>query len=332
MPRRAGEVIVAEWNLLVPEARARGINVVPWTARNDTGRARRRLAWLRSMLNGTTVELVVAQSGDFVEVAFPDFTFGVEIECILPRRMSRTRIAQLITEAGVVCTESNYRHSGVPRNWIAKPDGSMRASLQPGESEAELVSPILRGQDGLRQAHVVCAILKAHGAKIRKSCGLHVHVGTTDLHATALARLMRLYSQHEAVIDQILAPSRRRNLNTYCRPIRIDEARLARAVTRTEVRQACGQHSSNDRYRKVNLMTEDTAEFRQHQGTSDPEKLVAWIRFCIQMVATAATDPAIAPQDTLAGFMAAIGLHSHDRVFYARRRDHFNRSEARAEQ
>lgn len=45
----------------------------------------------------------------------------------------------------------------------------------------EIVSPVLRGQDGLKDLFSVVDILKKHKFKVNETCGLHVHLGADDL-------------------------------------------------------------------------------------------------------------------------------------------------------
>src|SRR5947209_4242565 len=93
-----------------------------------------------------------------------DLTFGVELEVTLP--------------VGT-CPVGQY-HFGVqvpqlPPGWKAERDGSIRPEA--GYMAAEIVSPVLKGADGLRQLKAVCDWLQSVGAKVNRSTGLHVHVG-----------------------------------------------------------------------------------------------------------------------------------------------------------
>src|SRR6188768_2143198 len=97
----------AEWNALVPAAQARGIRRVKLLGQGDILRApletiayrRAKLEWLRSLLGGSSL------------AGLDGLQFGVEIEVILPRGMSRHAAAAKITAAGVECHEELYGHS-----------------------------------------------------------------------------------------------------------------------------------------------------------------------------------------------------------------------------
>ena len=103
-----------------------------------------------------------------------DLTFGVELEVTLP--------------AGT-CSVGGY-HAGVqvpalPPGWKAERDSSIQPG--PGYMAAEVVSPVLKGADGLRQLKTVCDWLNSVGAKVNRSTGFHVHVSGEG--QTALTRL-----------------------------------------------------------------------------------------------------------------------------------------------
>src|SRR5262249_39920135 len=103
-----------------------------------------------------------------------DLTFGVELEVTLP--------------AGT-CSVGGY-HAGVqvpalPPGWKAERDSSIQPG--PGYMPGEVVSPVLKGADGLRQLKTVYDWLNSVGAKVNRSTGFHVHVSGEG--QTALPRL-----------------------------------------------------------------------------------------------------------------------------------------------
>src|SRR5262245_33404466 len=93
-----------------------------------------------------------------------DLTFGIEIETAMPHGVVRvggyhygTQVPQL------------------PEGWKAERDGSIRCPA--GHEACEIVSPVLKGDDGIRQVVQVLAWLKSAGAQVNRSTGFHVHVG-----------------------------------------------------------------------------------------------------------------------------------------------------------
>ena len=69
-----------------------------------------------------------------------DATFGIEIECLLPRGSVRVGGYHAGIELG----------GRFPAGWNAQRDGSLRTTLR-GYEGVEIVSPVLRGRDGLEQ-------------------------------------------------------------------------------------------------------------------------------------------------------------------------------------
>ena len=275
----------AEWNTMVPAAQARGIRRVRLlNAPLETIAYRRaKVEWLRAQL-GTTA-------------AFDGRTFGVEIECLMPQgylgESGRTRIAQAIAAAGISCRSEHYNHT-TGDAWKVTTDGSLGY-----DRGMEIVSPVLRGEDGFRQLRKVCDVLTSLRCRISRHCGFHVHVGVGTDGLVFFKNLIKLYSSAERAIDQLVAPSRRASVNTFCQSLtyRVRRDRLDAATNLEEVAWSIGQTPGREavrdhtRYCKLNLKSfwqHSTVEFRQHQGTVEASKAENWVRLCLRMVMTAA--------------------------------------------
>ena len=196
-------------------------------------------------------------------------TFGVEIEFI----GSAHTVAAKVREMGVTCTPEGYNHT-TRGYWKIITDASVRGENGQG---LEIVSPILKGQAGLEELNKVCKALKAAGARINKTCGLHVHHGAMDFTTTTFKNLIKIYSRFESTIDTLVSESRRANNNTYCRSIK--NSRYEAALYQNETWELI--RTIGDRYHKLNLqsyLTHGTVEFRQHQGTIEFEKISNWIQ------------------------------------------------------
>lgn len=61
----------------------------------------------------------------------------------------------------------------LPAGWTAEQDGSINNSA--GGHKCEIVSPILRGVEGLAQVAEVLRTLEAKGHRVNASTGVHVH-------------------------------------------------------------------------------------------------------------------------------------------------------------
>jgi hypothetical protein len=165
-------------------------------------------------------------------------------------------------------------------------DASVLSQELPG-CGLELVSPILKGQEGMEQLKKVCQAMKMAGARINKTCGLHVHHDAQDFETAEFKNLIKIYIRFESVIDSLVSKSRRENNNRYCRGL--SHINIKDVTKATEYFQLYNLLES--RYRKLNIFsyaTHGTVEFRQHQGTIEYEKIANWVKLTQAMVERAA--------------------------------------------
>lgn len=307
----------AEWNTLVPQARVRGIpRVRLLNAPLETIAYRKaKLEWLKAQLGSTA--------------SFDTLTFGVEIECILPRGVQYAQVQDALRAAGVEATAEMYNHA-LRSHWKIVSDGSLHARNGYG---CEVVSPPLRGEDGFAQLVKVCQVLVALRAKVNRSCGFHVHVGAASQHVPFFRNLVKLYASSQAAIDTFLSPSRRGYQNGYCRPVEYNEAALDRATTVTEVARASGQTAGGrdgSRYRKLNLQSfwqHGTVEFRHHQGTVEGAKAANWVRLVLRMCLAAMAGEK--KPTTLDELFAAVEVGEAERTYFNSRVEHFRSADQR---
>jgi len=94
-----------------------------------------------------------------------DLTFGIEIETIAPDSAVLNDHLRI----------GSYRHGiqvpYLPAGWTAEADGSINNSN--GGHRCEIVSPVLRGEEGLKQAADVLTTLETKGHRVNASCGVH---------------------------------------------------------------------------------------------------------------------------------------------------------------
>ena len=182
--------------------------------------------------------------------------FGVEIEAY---NCSRERLARELRDAGIQVSVEGYNHDA-RNHWKLVTDSSLE-----GRDTFELVSPILVGEEGLKELETVCWVLDACDVKVNESCGFHVHMDASDFSIETWKNLALSYKHIETLIDSFMPRSRRDN--RYCKSLNaLPEARIIRAATIHELQQVFG----NNRYYKVNLEAYSrhrTVEFRQHSGT-----------------------------------------------------------------
>jgi len=208
-------------------------------------------------------------------------TYGIEIECKQATNageQGRNTIAALIASKGVACNAEGYHHR-TTNHWRVTTD----ASVGSYSNGIEVVSPILTGEAGLAELALVLEALNELGCIVDRQCGIHVHWGIADLTLNSVKNACSLYSKYEAQIDSIQPRSRRGNNNQYCRSINTNGMNetlknIARATDMHGVKDAVNQGT---RYRKLNLESfwrYSTMEFRQHSGSLDFEKIVAWVK------------------------------------------------------
>ena len=80
----------------------------------------------------------------------------------------------------------------------------------------ELVSPILKGYEGLRKVKRVLTLLNKNNVYVDRECGLHVHVGVADLTILQILSIGKRYSILEHEIDKLVALRRRYSKNYFC--------------------------------------------------------------------------------------------------------------------
>jgi hypothetical protein len=221
-------------------------------------------------------------------------TFGAEFEVILPASLaSHSNAAREIA-----------RLSGlevIPAARVGRADRDSQAfrvvhdgSVHGAGLSAEFVSPVLRGQEGLDKITKFAQTLAAIGATVNQSCGFHVHVGGFRAQLPFFKNLVKLYSKFEVAIDTVMPASRRGNVQNYCKSIaRVSPQAIDAATSIDGIILAATGHRSSDysaRFYKLNLAAfskHTTVEFRQHAGTVDAAKAVAWIKTCLRIVAAA---------------------------------------------
>jgi hypothetical protein len=227
-----------------------------------------------------------------------DITFGVEIETTIPR--------------GALAVGPHGRGCDIPQlsGWKADRDPSISAR---GEHEAcEFVSPVFKGSAGLRQLLADLATIRALGARVNTSCGLHVHIGFDKADADALARLVTLVANFEKAIYASTGTRRR------------EQGRWCNGLQRYGSVENAERRAQGDRYHVCNLATgtKPTVEFRAFAATLDPVKLTCYVSMCVGIVERAlrakkATDwTAKTPKATSPIHRSGEGQTAVTRLFY----------------
>lgn len=244
------------------------------------------------------------------------YTFGVEIECV----MNRDRFVNAASNTHVPYHYEGYNHTDNREYFKFVTDGSLSRTNGREGDPIECVSPILEGaKNGFDKLQVCCNTLNEAGAYVNRSTGLHVHIGVSDITNEHYINVFKNYAKLQNVVDTFLAPSRRNN--TYAKSL----------AGRTFV----GCYNIHDvaellssRYYAVNPYSygrHRTIEFRQHQGSTNFEKIEKWVNFCAKLVAYSKdnvfTDEVVSIDDIPF-------LNDEEKAYFKGRANHFNGTEA----
>lgn len=260
-----------------------------------------------------------------------DRTFGFEAEFF---GITPTQATQALAQVGIDAPYVGYTHDGVT-TWKIVTDQSVNGRGTGLGRGIELVSPILRGEEGLELADKALNALLSAGGKTDKTCGLHVHIGYDGLTGKQVVRALDYYAANQEWVNALIAKSRWRNI--FCQPLDsyTRSSRCVRTLENAEnesdtqdAKQWLGQF---DRYHAVNLhafQKYGTLEFRQHQGTLSGEKLTSWVRFLLALTekAVVTDDAATADAGSLENLLNALPLHSQTRDFLTARAERLAQS------
>ena len=222
------------------------------------------------------------------------YTYGIEIECLLPS----SEIRRLGIQIG-------HYHHGIqlpapfPEGWTCESDSSVSTNLN-GYRGVEIVSPVLRGADGIAQVKRVAEILQDLHARVNPTCGQHIHVGvesvlgwahTTGERAEWVAKLLYQVAMHETALYASTGTHRREE-GTYARPIsgsgwnKVSAEKIRKASARTKAEALRDAVSMTSRYQTLNLQNlhgRGTVEFRYGAGSTEATKMLLLIQTCLAL-------------------------------------------------
>ncbi|MFR2755375.1 MAG: amidoligase family protein [Eisenbergiella massiliensis] len=243
-----------------------------------------------------------------------DQRFGIEIEMT---GITRGKAAGVAAE--YFGTYSCYMGAGYNtyvaldsqgRQWKFMSDSSITAQRKEGrhkvsagsEYKTEMVSPICRYEDIVSIQEIVRK-LKANGAFVNSSCGIHVHIDALPFDARTLRNITNIMASKEDLIYKALQVDVSRE-RRYCKKVDngfLEELNRRKPKTKEAVRkiwyerQADNIHSETEhyhdsRYHCLNLHSvfqKGTIEFRLFNGTLHAGKIKAYIQFCLAICAQA---------------------------------------------
>ncbi|KAG7371923.1 putative amidoligase enzyme [Nitzschia inconspicua] len=243
----------------------------------------------------------------------PDRAFGVELEMISPVRpgIMRDALNKVIPPKRAIVTGWSNKTT---KAWKVGVDNSINAP--PDKFGMEVVSPILRGEEGIDYLRKVSQQLGSVGAYSDVSCGLHVHIDLHGINFNGQKRICQAWLNYEAVFDELIAPDRRGSKNIFCLSTRENPAfqslsnhsaheLIENQTTLKGLVSVFNRSNDNrNRYFKLNLQNlvrshnnRNTIEFRGHEGTTDAKEIEMWVRLVTRFVEAAAN-----PQRSIAPF------------------------------
>ncbi len=254
--------------------------------------------------DNTGSERSTLATAEAVALAAEGMTFGVEIETTgLGAGGCADVVAAALVAAGRWVQPRPYGGSDVReytghgwRVWAAVHDGSIQ-----GSGAAEVVTPIMRGEDDLLLLQEIVRALRRAGARSSAAaqCGVHVHVGVED--ELVAARTALLGAKVGRFLGAFVAPERARWARAMGRAETAALVRAARGgrdallaawygcpVGQIEAARGAKYHAS--RYRAVNLHSwarRSTVEFRVFDGTVHAGKIRAYVELARAIVAKA---------------------------------------------
>ena len=211
-------------------------------------------------------------------------TFGVEIETV---GLSEDEALHALARAGLSARTASYSNRDYSE-WSIKGDASLES---PTGEAAEVVSPVLTwgNPDHYRQVARTCAALRAAGARVNETCGLHVHIGVSDLSRTELVGVVKAYTAAQDSMNRNIAPERVGSGWGKVYPDWTDPTRRAYDGLSWDdlTSDFLARGYARDRYMTVNLMPyadRGTVEFRAHNGTLNPRRILSWAGLVMSLV------------------------------------------------
>jgi hypothetical protein len=207
-------------------------------------------------------------------------------------KVSRSEISRLLNEAFTNAgmnhrsRAAGYHHSTDSSNtslWEVKTDSSITGGSfsiparirREYVHSAEIVSPVLSGDDGMKALEIVCGVLNPI-CDISRNCGLHVHHEVTEA-AGKVKNLINAWIDNEDHFFK--AVPRSRSQSSYCKSWRRAAGRLRKMGSYDQIRGWYRQHRFG---RHVGLNLESyflrgTFEFRLAAGTTEFKKVSNWV-------------------------------------------------------
>ena len=185
---------------------------------------------------------------------------------------------------------------GDGRQWKIMSDASIHCQSRTGQNASrlyavEFVSPICRYGD-IETIQELVRKLRAEGARVNNTCGIHVHVNAAPHTAKTLRNIVNIMAAKEDLLYKALNVDVERE--NYCKKADtrfLDDVNLKRPSTLTELeelwyngRGGSFHHYDESRYHALNLhsvFSKGTIEFRLFNSTLHAGEVKSYIQLCL---------------------------------------------------
>lgn len=220
--------------------------------------------------------------------------FGIEVECFVPSSdwyAQGQPTPQWSSSTGhSLYSSPEARVPGLPvgHGWTVKTDSSISTSRSGGWMGIEVVSPKLKGKDGINQVIKVLKWLNDLGAVVNPSCGLHVTV-TCKRDEGTIKRLVQLARRYETALYASCGSAQRYD-KYYSRRI-VGGSRHGGGDCYGQIARTGNARLQDCRYRWLNLQHaaagNERVEFRCFAGTTNVDKILGHIVSTLTLAARA---------------------------------------------
>lgn len=234
-------------------------------------------------------------------IGIKDQAFGLELEFGgITRKKAASTIARVLngTPRWVGGTYDKFTVTAPDgRDWTIMSDASVHSM---GGQACEFVTPKCTYED-IETVQECIRVLRRAGAKIDRSCGLHIHIDGANHTAQSLKNLAFTFRAKQDLIFKAVAPDRRDN--RYCKPLTDDLVGNIKKIKKLDGEKMkdawygtyrdyhdASAHYHASRYHALNLHSlwyRGTVEFRLFNSTLHAGEVRAYINLCLGISAAA---------------------------------------------
>lgn len=225
-----------------------------------------------------------------------DRTFGIEIECY------GSKYYDPVDE-----TFDLLRGKGF--TWGTGYDDSV-------EDGVEIKSPVLIGEEGLKEVERVVSLLNSEDYYVTENCGLHVHHGAAEFinNKPLVKKFINTWMNNQEHIAALVDPER--HSNDYSE-LWYDED-VDSFFCNWETWNEMG-YSKRGAFNLGSLMSHQTIEIRLHEGTLDADEIIHWIRLGNSLVSHVANRGGVSKISDPIVFLERIGVQKNTIGYFSHR-------------